>query len=454
MKRIEASRWTGMWIVLAAICLGATVCALPASEAREGIPVVLTGGQMPWDDVAPRDVVAFSYSDGWTQIPIQVDERDVVEYARIYGYPSDDVMSRGGFGKNVFGEVYCDPDTFTGLDSDPTLDADDEIVFMLQDAGDRAPAGELPEGIRSESGLELALHDPLSDQTCFVYLFLQDGSLDSSAGVSYVDYDFDLLSGEYKDSYNTIGLDEATGLRNEDHGPQLNPEDSVVRTSVYERHWSYRWTCDSLSLFGGPNLVEREDYWIAPGSCGRHNGTFNAQEGAIIANVSGPVRAIRSVIGANSGPLVQLDRVYYATREDTVLYFRVHPRSSVGTFYVDHTLAAVGMTYHNDFNPGGVTIDGRSDRLVLGPITWELVTGEPGSIVRIHDIDTDIDFSDDDLTLFYADELDTAIKLCEACTTGCRQPESLGDPHLIGASGVWNTAPQPNTDPGLLSTNH
>ncbi|MFC2094928.1 hypothetical protein ACFLSW_00605 [Candidatus Bipolaricaulota bacterium] len=454
MNRIRIPRCAEMGVVVLAMCAGVMASALANSDLRDGVPVVLVGAQIPWEHVSPSDVVAFSYRGGWTQIPVQIDERDVAEYARIYGFPGGDVVSRGGFGENVYGEVYCDPNTSSGSDSDVSFDANDELVFMLQDAGDRAPGNKLPEFINPQSGIELTLNDRLSGDTFYVYLFLQSGTLDSGAGVSYVDYDFKLLSGAYKATYNTTGVDEDTGLRNSDHGPQLNPENSIVRTSSYERHWSYRWTCDQLSLFGGSNLVEREDYWIAPGSCGRHNGTFNAQEGAIIANISGPVRAIRSVIGANSGPLVQLDRIFYAVREDTALYLRVHPRSSVGIFYVDHTHEAVGMTYYNDLNPNGVTIDGRSDRLALGPIRWELVTGDPGSIVRIHNIDTDIDFSEDDFTLFYADDLDTEITLCEACTSGCRVSEPLGDAHLIGASGIWNTAQQPNTDPGLLATNY
>jgi len=415
---------------------------------------VLSGELLPWESVSPADVVAFANRDGWVQIPVQIDERDTREYAQAYGAYANGNPNTADFGATVYGEMYCDPNTFTGPDSDLTLDANDEVVFMMGDAGARALTGRLPSNVHKGSGIELRLLDPLTDQEDYVYLFLQDGTLDPAAGISYVEYNFSPLLGDYKTTYNTAGMDVATGLRNDDFGKQLNPEDSIIRTSAYERHWSYRWTCDSLSLFGGASLVEREDYWIAPGACVRHIGTFNAQEGAFIANISGPVRAIRSYLGANSGPLVQVDRIYYEAREDVAVYLRVHPRSAVGAFYADHTLSSIGMTYHNDLNLDGVTIDGQPDRLALGPISWELVTGEPGSIVRIHDVDTDIAFSDEDFTLFYADEIDTDIRLCEACLEGCQQPESLGDRHLIGASGVWITAPLPNTDPGLLATNY
>lgn len=440
-----------MVLVLMSVVLVSSL-APSAHGMREGSPIVIAGALLQWGDVLPSEVVAFAYRDDWHQIPVQVDERDIREFAQIYGSLSDDAIGRGGFGSHVFEEVYCDPDTFTGLDSNPTLDANDEIVFMAHDAGTRAETIEGPVGTQAGSGVEIALVDPLSDEATFVYLFLQDGTLDPSAGVSYVDYDFHLLSGEYRSTYNTAGNDESTGARNEDHGEQLNPEDSIIRTTVYERHWSYRWTCDRLSLFGGSSLVEREDYWISPGACSRNMGTFNAQEGAFIANISGPVRAIRSFLGANSGPLVQVDRIYYEAREDVAIYVRVHPRSAVGMFYVDHTVAAIGMTYFNDLNPTGVMIDGKPDRLEVGPICWELVAGDQGSMIRLHEMLTDIDFERDDLTLFYVDDVNTAINLCQACLEGCREPETLGDDHLIGASGVWNTAPLPNTDPSLLAT--
>ncbi len=454
MRRPLTIRWCGLCLMMMAISGTVGVAAPPVFGIREGAPIVLTGELLPWENVSPNDVVAFSYRDGWTQVPVQVDERDQREYIQIYGPAVNGNPIAASYGANVFGIVYCDPNTFTGPDSDLTLDGNDEIVFMTQDTGDRAPVNEEPAFVREGSGIELELADPLTDQASYMYLFLHDGTLDPSAGMSYVEYDFDPLSGDYKTSYNTLGMDEETGLLNDDFGEQLNPEDSMIRTSMYERHWSYRWTCDSLLLSGGPNLVEREDYWMAPGACLRHIGTFNAQEGCFIANISGPVRAIRSYLGANSGPLVQVDKIYYETRGDSTIYLRVHPRPAVGTLYVDHTLAAIAMTYHNDLNLDGVTIDGCSDLLTLGPITWELVTGEPGSVLRIHDIDSDIAFTDEDFTLFYADAVDTNIRLCEACLEGCEESVLLGDSHLIGASGVWNTAQLPNTDPGLLATKH
>ena len=415
-------------------------------------PVVLVGEQLEAEGIAPDRLVAFAYRGAWVQIPLQIDERDLVEFAKIYGYPTGELAPRAGFGHGVFEEVYCDAETFTGSDSNPLVDANDEIVFMLEDAGAHASSAAFPVGVRSDLAFQIEITGSEGSPASYVYLFVHDGSLDQSAGRSYVHYDFDLQSGDYKQTYNTIGVDEETGERNDDHGPQLNPEDSWIRSDVYSRHWSYRWTCDALVLFGGDDLVEREDYWIAPGSCGRHNGTFNAQEGAFIANIDGPVRAIRSFLGANSGPLVQMDRIYYQAREDLTIHLRVHPRPAVGIFYVDHTMNALGMTYSNDLNLAGVVIDGQPDRLHDGHIAWELVAAEVGSVLRIHSLDTDIPLPEGALSVFYEDSLDTTLSQC--CVGDCGNEDSQWDARMIGASGIWNQAPLPNTDPALLASQY
>lgn len=442
-------------LVCTAVCL---VVSVSAAALRPDDPVVLSGGDVPWTDAAPDCVVGYAYRDGWIRVPVQVDERDRVEFARIYGaYDTQSNPRTASYGLGVTALVYCDPGTFTGADSDRSLDENDEIVFMARDAGDVAPPGGAPAGAIPGSGVQVRVHDPLTDETGYIYLFLWDEHTTMPAVPKYVTYTFRLLAGSYKSSYNLAGVGPDGATPNSDRGPQLNPEDSWIRTDVYQRHWSYRWTCDWLGIDAGegpgPNLIEREDYWIAPGSCGRHIGTFNAQEGALIANISGPVRAIRSYVGANSAPLIQVDRIYYRAREDMTLYVRLHPRPAVGAFYVDHAVGAIGMSYFNDLNPGGVLIDGVPDDLRHGRIRWELVRGVQGSVVRLHDIATDIDFAPDAFTLFYADQFDPEIPLCRACTAPrCAAPERLGDSHLLGASGVWITGALPNTDPGLFGT--
>ena len=85
----------------------------------------------------PGDLVAFAHLENWVQIPIQVDERDRREFSTIYGDGATRNPNTASFGRGFFDEFYCDSATFTGPDSDPTIDANDEIVFMASDAGPR-----------------------------------------------------------------------------------------------------------------------------------------------------------------------------------------------------------------------------------------------------------------------------------------------------------------------------
>jgi len=54
-------------------------------------------------------------------------------------------------------------------DSNPDFDANDELVFLAIDTGDRAPQKTYPEG--AEKGLEIEIIDPLNKNRAWVYLF-------------------------------------------------------------------------------------------------------------------------------------------------------------------------------------------------------------------------------------------------------------------------------------------
>jgi hypothetical protein len=57
--------------------------AAPLTRPRD--PVVVKGSAVPkLKGFAPGLVVAFRYDGGWTQIPVQVDERKTVSFGQIY----------------------------------------------------------------------------------------------------------------------------------------------------------------------------------------------------------------------------------------------------------------------------------------------------------------------------------------------------------------------------------
>ncbi|UCD86019.1 MAG: hypothetical protein JSU92_07445, partial [Deltaproteobacteria bacterium] len=85
-------------------------------------------------------------------VPFQVDEKDEMgEYV---------------FAMSVKGTEITPSNA---VDQDPSLDANDELVFMVFDAGDRCPEGSAPAD--AEKGVELEIVDPVDGGRAWLYLF-------------------------------------------------------------------------------------------------------------------------------------------------------------------------------------------------------------------------------------------------------------------------------------------
>jgi hypothetical protein len=76
--------------IAAAILLTALLTAAAADAAPTGLPdrdadpVVLTGADVPGlEGVEPGSIVAFKYDGRWRQIPVQVDERAMIDYKAV-----------------------------------------------------------------------------------------------------------------------------------------------------------------------------------------------------------------------------------------------------------------------------------------------------------------------------------------------------------------------------------
>jgi hypothetical protein len=414
-----------------AITLAGTLTACEPDPVRSTLqrladPVVVTGGQMAGlAGTAPDRVVAFrASSKGWTQIPVQVDERLDTTMAGVYGLPRSQTFY--GSSIDVPVNVYADPGTFVGADPDAALDADDEVVFMARDAG--GPAGDLPAPAGTAGGgVEVRIDDPDDpDATGYVYLFGSDGSLDPGAGKQYVDYDFNLLSGDYKTTYKRTD------------GP--NPEDSTVTGATYTAHTSDRWLMDSLTITQGSkpgvDLVDRMKYDIQL-LCLRNENTFNDEEGAFIVNRSGPVRALRSYAGANSGPNTQNTHAFYDMAIDSTVNLRVHSIPNVAA-HLDLGPEAIGMTLRDPAVPGGVTIDGVPETLPPTTPTWWTVSGPQGGLAFSATYDTD---AADPASRWYEDDTTPANRQC------------TGDGQAIGDTGSFSPEIA-CTDPGLGCSQH
>lgn len=413
--------------LLSAAALAPAAAGADVLPGRAADPVVLTGAQVPTlVGAAPGQVVAFVSSAGtWQQIPVQVDERAVVSLARVYGNTPG--------AKDVTELTYTDPNTFTGPDPNPNLDADDEIAFMARDAGAAAPAGPDPSGVVTGSGVALRVTDPLhAGAAGYVYLYRSAGALDPGAGKHYVTYDFHLSSGDYKTTYKRSA------------GP--NPENSTITTPYYRQHFSDRWIDDELHLLGGGatgvDILDRHKDLFGPGVCGRSEDTFSSGEGAFIVNKSGPVRAIREYIGANSGPSTERDHVFYDQREDIVTKLRVHDIPGILDF-LDYSPAASGMTYRTPATPLGVTVDGVPDPAPGLPMPWESISGPQGGLTSVISLVTDV-----------AGLTPTGYYLDKASPGGGPETQCTGDASAYGSSGTFINQGIPSTDPGIGGTNH
>ena len=187
--------------------------------------------------------------------------------------------------------------------SNPNIDPNDEIVFMAKDAGGAGPAVRAARRVWSTAPACRCGSPTRSTAGAvgYVYLFRHTGGLSPGAGKNYVTYNFNLLSGNYKTTYKL------------QDGP--NPENSLVSTGKYTHHFGDRWLSDRLTITvqggSGADILDRHKALFAPGNCARSEDTFDDAEGAFIVNKDGPVRAIRSYVGANSGPSTERTHIFY-----------------------------------------------------------------------------------------------------------------------------------------------
>jgi hypothetical protein len=437
--------------ILGISLVGAGAAAAGLND-RAGDPVVFTGKDVPrLVGTAPGKVVAFAWRGGWKQIPVQVDERKTVSVRDLYPTPAPRyVLPETSFDL----AVYADPDTRTGADPKAWLDADDEIALMAQDAGSPVKPGKVraPAGTAGAKGTVLTIADPLDGGKGYVYLFAARGSVDQSAGRSYVDYDF-------KPLYLSPGQSLADGYR---YANSANPEDSTVTTDYYSTHSTDRWMDDEIRIKAGDasgvDILDREVAQATRTSCGRSELTFSGNwteedrgsdtdEGTFVAVKSGPIRAIRDYMGANSGPYTQRQHIYYQRREDSTTFLRVHPMLDLYT-WTDYAAAATGMTYRDQANPDGVSVDGAPDTLdqpdsadfTDGKVFWQQLSGPQGSVSTIASAETDIPNAN--FGNYYLDN-------SSAPLTGNNR-QCAGDGVSYGSSGFGILGPvTPNTDPRL-----
>jgi len=429
-----ADRWKLLSLAVIA-SLVATACNYvyaPFMPRVDGA-VVLTGADLGIGNLNldPGRGLAFRWDSDdaqWVQIPLQIDERIVIDLGVMPANNNSDGVAGTVYGSGndsgVTELVYADPDTWVGADSDATIDDDDEIVVLARDAGPQAPGGTPdPVGTVGGVGKEVAIVDPDGGTAGYIYFFYGAAGADPSAGIDHVTYNFSLDAGNYKDDYKRAD------------GP--NPESSTVTTDNYSMGFSDRWTTDELrSNWGtGVDILDGHKSRFSFSTCARSNATFANAHGAFIANIDGPIRAIRSYIGANSGPLTQRTEYFYEDRYEQVTDLRVHAIGGVMSFW-DWNAAATGMTYNNSVLAAPVTIDGSPDTVGTGVPDWEYIEGPQGDISMVAEFSGTVVPT---LEQVYVDDTTPSFSEC------------WGDGDYYGAAGQAIVSAIPDTDPRSAS---
>lgn len=407
--------------------------------ARSGEPVVLEGAELErLVGMDPEKLLAFRLRDRegkrdgkWRQVPVQVDERKSVDFGE--NPPANPGPGAGG---TVYGTApaghqalqYADPRTFVGADPDSSLDPDDEVALMSEDAGDRARNRDgHPRGVKQGGATRIKLSDPLGGPKGYLYLYRSQGRLRGDAGKDYVDYTFALASGEYKATYR--------------RGDGPNPESSRIVTDAYEAGFSDRWLYDTLAIrsagANGVDILDGFKFQFGPDTCVRSEETFSNAEGAFVANIDGPVRAIRSYVGANSGPYTQRTNVFYGSRHVIVTDLRVHAVPGP-LIYHDLSPAAIGSSFQSSSSLTPVIVDGVGDSVDPALAEWQLWSGAGGSLFAADRVESS--FMDALLANASSFYLDDSTPPHEQC---------WGDSQALGQFGLRSTTSMPNTDPRL-----
>jgi hypothetical protein len=417
-------------------------------------------------NVATHSIAVFAYRRGsFVEIPSQVDERFWRYLQNLGGengtYSGYDleltyVMDEEGV-RRTAGVCYAEfpaGEPITTPDPIPGFDDDDELVFMARDAASAAPA--LARPILGAPTYEVAVRDPLTNTTRYVYVVSSPGRA-HNFGDGYVAYERDEFSDRYTSVRSGEGIPEGPRCSGPDNlapdyppgeGPVVSstgprrPRDTGTFTSHrYQFHWGGRWIPDEIHIETkaatatgyGPDLIDQwkgrafqlaEDQLISVGFIG--DSAWEGSSGDLGHRV-GPVRVIRETWGAKSGTNVTRVYTLYDELFQDRFNLRVHPIPPDGIYAMwDHNVGSVNR-YYSPVVGAGVPIDGVNDETfgnidlapgspleshydladptvqpLLAPETWEEVAGPHGSIVYYINNDRP---GGGVITMYYRDDL-------------------------------------------------
>ncbi len=337
---------------------------------RRAEPVVMKGEECSATFIGQNieDIVGFRFeNDNWIQIPVQIDEMVELDMSTPYGTS----YTEGLVGQTYL--FYTDENTFIGADSDPGFDENDELVFMVSDAGMYAETNSNPPGVIDGSGVEVEVLDPLNSSRRYVYLYLQDGSLLQDAGVQYVDYQFEPL-------YDNYPITDGT-------------ENTWINTDYYSWNFSDTWVSDGMQIkhgtVPGDDLLEKQLLLLGPDLCEQNEMVFSDSFNlsVFLTNKNGAVRAIRSYMGAGDYAFTQRTHLFYQRKQDIITDIRTdQPLLYYDLFNYNSNIQ--GLSYTNNGFVDGIPIDGINENNATDfLLEWEMVTGDQGTLFLMHNVD-------------------------------------------------------------------
>jgi len=336
------------FVTLLGLIVGNQLLAQTKTLKRIYDPVVVAAGKLP---ALTKDTIkvftAYRYiNNSFELAPFQIDEVD---------------------GKGQFLR-----------ESDALADTNDQVVFMSNDTGNRAPTDKWIDG-SADVRLELETTDPITNEKGWLYLFRRVKN--PPRVTPHVRYS---------------------------RGAVTAGADTVFATSYTEAHDDKGWFVDTRirAPFGdNQDIMDRQKVRVG----GRYqifNVTINEEANLgyrSIRSGGGPVRVLRE-LGIN---IIFLGAAIDTTGSFITQYFPYStvfgapnakiPEVSGLTINlirqsIDLSDRANGMKFFNAFNQNGVTIDGTVDapaKTITDPpdgLNWLMRTGDPGTILTLMNI--------------------------------------------------------------------
>jgi hypothetical protein len=180
-------------------------------EDRIYEPVVVLGGQIkPVVDkqIPPSEIFVYKYQNGvWEMIPFQIDEK-------IHRSDPELTQEEGQRERHFYAIANINPAYAFEDTANTAFDGDDELVFMLRDAGDKAPADAWIDNAeaRSHNRYELKLTDPLTGESAYVYLFLSSTLTMPAEVAGRYGMQFDPETHTIQSLAYSMGVDMESGL--------------------------------------------------------------------------------------------------------------------------------------------------------------------------------------------------------------------------------------------------